>query len=83
MVSLSLRRYFPLGSRMCADVDIDEEYEDVISLKERGVNAFIGVGCKTIPVTSRKSSGSPLVLMPAVGGLLSVDVFDPLPKPSG
>ncbi|ORY21434.1 Non-repetitive/WGA-negative nucleoporin C-terminal-domain-containing protein, partial [Naematelia encephala] len=50
-------------------------YEDVIALKDPGRNAFIGTGLKTSSTSLTKRSHLPsLVLMPAIGGLLSVDV---------
>jgi hypothetical protein len=59
------------------DPRLDDEYEDTITLKDASRNAFIGLGYKSVPVTTRRLVGSPVVLMPALGGLLGVDVVEP------
>ena len=61
----------------------DEDYENVLSVKDPERNAFIGIGCKDFPVdATRRAVGSPLVTMPITGGLMGMEIYDgPVEKP--
>lgn len=81
-MSLSLYPWWQVRSpfqacRCSVDLHLDDEYEDTITLKDASRNAFIGLGYKSVPVTTRRLAGSSAVLMPALGGLLGVDVVEP------
>ena len=60
-------------------VSMDEAspYEDTITLKDTGRNAFLGVGCVSTAEPSKRKGGVQLMLMPALGGLMGVEVFTP------
>ncbi|RXK40460.1 hypothetical protein M231_02293 [Tremella mesenterica] len=77
---LSIPSGSPIAFIRFADVIVmvsmlpDSPYEDVIVLKESHRNAFLGVGCRS---GSAKHAISPsLIVMPAIGGLLTVEVFE-------
>lgn len=55
---------------------ISDDYEDVISLKDASRNAFIGIGCISAPVSSRRTAAPALTLMPIFGGLVEIDIVD-------
>ncbi|WRT63927.1 uncharacterized protein IL334_000854 [Kwoniella shivajii] len=80
------RLLVPLGSSMAfirfaevvLMVSLDESapYEEAITLKDSGRNAFIGAGC-IAPSSSKKGSTVPsIVAIPALGGLMSIEALD-------
>ncbi|ORX35321.1 Non-repetitive/WGA-negative nucleoporin C-terminal-domain-containing protein [Kockovaella imperatae] len=88
------RLYIPFGSHLSflqfkdtiviVSLSNNEPYENVLSLKDAQRNAFIGVGSKDFPVDpARRPLGPPLVIMPIVGGLMGVEIYDgPVEKQS-
>ncbi|WVF65992.1 hypothetical protein IAT40_000730 [Kwoniella sp. CBS 6097] len=59
-------------------VSLDEgaPYEEAITLKDSGRNAFIGAGCASPSSSKRGPSVPSVIAIPAVGGLMSVEAFE-------
>ncbi|WVQ93625.1 hypothetical protein IAU59_000701 [Kwoniella sp. CBS 9459] len=60
-------------------VSLDESapYEEAITLKDSGRNAFIGAGCSSPSSSKRGTSVPSVVVIPVVGGLMSVEALEP------
>ncbi|OCF44072.1 hypothetical protein I317_02025 [Kwoniella heveanensis CBS 569] len=59
-------------------VSLDESapYEEAITLKDSGRNAFIGAGSATSPSSRRGSAVPPVIAIPAAGGLMSIEALE-------
>ncbi|WWD16353.1 hypothetical protein CI109_100779 [Kwoniella shandongensis] len=59
-------------------LDDDAPYEEAITLKDAGRNAFIGAGTIRASAISKRSLANPsIVAIPASGGLMSIEALEP------